>query len=191
MERGETSGGGGAEKAENLWEKLRRVGKRGGNSTPAASFWRKNELGSQELHDTTNLYQGPTFGSISSRKLAAALWDLHYYKLPLDNLRRGITAPPPPRLRHHKRGPYKDVGGPEPLDPPPTSSDMVKGSRLSLFLLCNSKHALLFNIELLCVCIVFVALTLNRSVGKFCFLIVLLFDCLIKVLFSEMSGFVY
>lgn len=120
MERGERSGGGGAEKAENLWEKLRRVGKRGGNSTPAASFWRTNELGSKELHDSRNIYQGATFGLISSRKLAAALWDLHYYKLPpLDNLRRGVTAPP--RLRHHKRRPYKDMGGPEPLDPLPTS----------------------------------------------------------------------
>lgn len=172
MERGERSGGGGAEKAEKLWEKLRRVGKRGGNSTPAASFWRTNELGSQELHDSRNIYQGATFGLISSRKLAAALWDLHYYKLPpLDNLRRGVTAPPP-RLRHHKRRAYKDMGGPEPLDPLPTSSYMVKGSRLALFLLCN------------------VILSMHYCVILNC-LIVLLFVCLIEVLFSEMSVIQY
>ncbi|XP_057810171.1 uncharacterized protein At5g41620-like isoform X2 [Salvia miltiorrhiza] len=80
MERGEESG---EEKAEFLWEKLRNVGKRG-HSTPAASFWRR-----KELHDT--------LGIISSRKLAAAFWELHQYK-PLTNMRRRLTAPPPPTL---------------------------------------------------------------------------------------------
>lgn len=102
MERGERNGEGGA---ENLWGKLRRVVKRGGHSTPAALFLR-----TKQLHDTTNL--------ISSRKLAAALWELHHYKLP--------------------RHPYKDMDDP---DPPLSSFEMVKGSSLYLFLL--SMHSCL------------------------------------------------
>ncbi|KAL1569146.1 hypothetical protein AAHA92_00658 [Salvia divinorum] len=88
MERGEERGEGRVENAEILWEKLWRVGKRGGNSTPAASFWRANanqlDLSCGRLHHN--------FGVISSRKLAAAMWELHQYKPPLDNIRR---RPPP------------------------------------------------------------------------------------------------
>ncbi|XP_042022955.1 uncharacterized protein At5g41620-like [Salvia splendens] len=71
------------ENAEIKWEKLWRVGKKkGGNSTPAASFWRAN---ANHLHHNV--------GVLSSRKLAAALWEFHQYKPPLDSLRR---RPPPP-----------------------------------------------------------------------------------------------
>ncbi|KAG6399371.1 hypothetical protein SASPL_140850 [Salvia splendens] len=65
------------ENAEIKWEKLWRVGKKEGNSTPAASFWRANA--NQLDHNV---------GLISSRKLAAALWDFHQYKPP--------RRPPPP-----------------------------------------------------------------------------------------------
>lgn len=40
MKRREKSGKGPAEKQENLGEKLKRVGKRGGHSTPVVPFWR-------------------------------------------------------------------------------------------------------------------------------------------------------
>lgn len=97
---------GGEEGAEILWEKVRRVGKRGGHSTPAASFWRTNELGLS--------------ANVSSRKLAAALWELHHYKPPLDNTRRRVDQ--------------LDVGGAEPLHPPPTSFQLVK---TAFFFFCS------------------------------------------------------
>lgn len=134
MEKGDES----AEKAEILWEKLRRVGKRGGNSTPSVSFWRIDEVGlsaNSLMHDDTrNFYQ------ISSRKLAAALWELHPYKLPLDYHTR--LRLPPTRLRRANRPDDKDVAGagPEPLHP---RLHLVKGFKTLPFSLpCSSKYAI-------------------------------------------------
>ncbi|XP_047972590.1 uncharacterized protein At5g41620 isoform X2 [Salvia hispanica] len=82
-----------AEKGGNLGEKLRRVGKRGGHTTPVASFWRLEQLQQQgeatapfftkQLQDFRgNPCQIPF---LSARKLAATLWELdqmHHASLP-------------------------------------------------------------------------------------------------------------
>ncbi|KAK6116975.1 hypothetical protein DH2020_049219 [Rehmannia glutinosa] len=137
------------EKQEILWEKLSRVGKRGGQTTPIASFWRRNELellaaaappggGATEVQaqdSGDNFIKDASFfqfPSVSSRKLGATLWELHHYKLPLANMHHGGGGDPPPRLRrlnhHHHRKVYKDKEGLEPLDPSPGSPDMPGSS---------------------------------------------------------------
>ncbi|KAI3453780.1 hypothetical protein Pfo_010443 [Paulownia fortunei] len=151
MKRVEKSGEGPAEKREFLWEKLRRVGKRGGHTTPVASFWRRNELeflaaaaapltggGAEQVQDSGNFIEDVPFQfpSVSSRKLAATLWELHHYKLPRDNMHHGVGVPPPRlrRLNHHhhqqqqQQQPYKNKGGLEPLDPSPSSPDLPESS---------------------------------------------------------------
>lgn len=108
-----------AEKEENLGEKLRRgllVGKREGPCTPVVSSWRLFPTG---LHNHTNIKDDPSFSfaintstraiSVSARKLAAALWEHHYYisppKMHRPNHTSGVTSSGPhPRLRclrHH------------------------------------------------------------------------------------------
>lgn len=172
MKRGEKSGKGAAEKQENLGEKLKRVGKRGGHATPVVSFWRLQlQLQSRQesqhnplLEDSTSIRQyhhsgrgggggggrfegdggkdsifevSPfQFPTVSARKLAAALWELHHYKLPLSKMHQGTGIPPPPRIRrlhhhqhhqhHHQHNIYEDKGDLQHPDPSPSSPDLVK-----------------------------------------------------------------
>ncbi|KAL0393632.1 UNVERIFIED_CONTAM: hypothetical protein Slati_4329400 [Sesamum latifolium] len=142
------SGEGPAEKRENLGEKLRRVGKRGGQTTPVASFWRPKELkllaaaaaphtagggGREEFQDNTTHIKDIPFrvAAVSARKLAATLWELHHYKLPLDTMHHGAGVPLPRLRRLNHQHLYKDKGGLEPLDPSPGSPDLP-GSSSSL-----------------------------------------------------------
>ncbi|CDP12107.1 unnamed protein product [Coffea canephora] len=143
MKRREKSGKGPAEKQENLGEKLKRVGKRGGHSTPVVPFWRLElqlQLQQQNLprpllaaNSTISLFQFP---SVSARKLAATLWELHHYKLPLSRMHQGVGIAPP-RIRrlhyhqHHQHHPYDDKGDLQHPDPSPSSPDLP-GSASSL-----------------------------------------------------------
>jgi hypothetical protein len=104
MERGGKSGEGGAEKKENLGEKLRRgvllEGKRGGPSTPVLS-WRL--WAPLTAHDT--IIRSYPFHHPSARKLAAALWEFQQLYFPLSKMHRGVSnAGPGPdsRLRRHQ-----------------------------------------------------------------------------------------
>ncbi|GER33026.1 hypothetical protein STAS_09132 [Striga asiatica] len=125
-----------AEKRANLGEKLRRVGKRGGQQTPVASFWRPLELellasaekfqqdcGTKRDYYTKDApFQAPR---VSARKLAAALWELHHYKRFLAKMHHGRGGRVR-RLNYHQQPDCKDKGGAErPLDPSPSSPDLV------------------------------------------------------------------
>ncbi|KAG6388253.1 hypothetical protein SASPL_153455 [Salvia splendens] len=100
------------EEPGNLGEKLRRVGKRGGHTTPVASFWRLEQqqeeatapFFTKQLQDIRgNPCQIPF---LSARKLAATLWDLdQMHHAPLPRLRRlnheeksGLDPDPEPDL---------------------------------------------------------------------------------------------
>lgn len=114
MERGEKSGEGGAEKEENLGEKLRRgvvlTGKRGGPCTPVRS-WR---LWAPPAHDT--IIKGYT---PSARKLAAALWEFQYLYFPTSKMHRGVSNGGPladSRLRRHQHRHYNKPGKDKGLD---------------------------------------------------------------------------
>lgn len=108
MKREGESGEGGAEKEENLGEKLRRRrGKsRSGPSTPVVSSWRLCPFGHNTIIKDPHLTSNTTTSSVSARKLAAALWEFqNYHYLPLSKMHRaphnnGGPAAPPPRLRH-------------------------------------------------------------------------------------------
>lgn len=119
-----------AEKVEFFGEKLRRVGKRGGHTTPLASFWRLEESEKfQDFGDNisfSNFRQNPSqIPCVSARKLAATLWELHHYKGQLRKMHNGGGAPLP-RLRRLNHGQvYKDKTALEPLDPSPASLDLV------------------------------------------------------------------
>lgn len=119
-------------KKQELWEKMRRVGKKMGHTTPVASFWRRNETedsahpltggggcggGREEEHARGDLSENaPTLQFISSRKLAAALWELHHYHGDVT-----VAVSPPPCLRRLKLNRRRS--------PPPVSPhDTVKGS---------------------------------------------------------------
>ncbi|KAK6158312.1 hypothetical protein DH2020_005626 [Rehmannia glutinosa] len=124
MKKVEKSGERTAEKGENLGEKLRRVGKKGGNNTPVASFWRPKELQDSSKNNFEDAFhQTPC---VSARKLAATLWELHHYKLLLDKMHHGAGVPLP-RLRrlNHQQQLYKDKSGAEPVDPSPSSPDQA------------------------------------------------------------------
>ncbi|KAL8556671.1 hypothetical protein ACS0TY_004207 [Phlomoides rotata] len=119
-----------AEKGENFGEKFRRVGKRGGQSTPVASFWRRQELknsaapSTKELQDCSQINSKETpfpVPSVSARKLAATLWELHHYKLQPDQMHHGGGAPLPRLRRLNHDHLYKDKTALEPLDPSPGS----------------------------------------------------------------------
>ncbi|KZV20548.1 hypothetical protein F511_34481 [Dorcoceras hygrometricum] len=139
------SGEGPAKKRENLGEKLLRVGKRGGQTTPVAPFCRPKESrllslaaaaarhggdgGQQQVAEKrlscvgdSNSFQVPR---VSARKLAATLWELHQYKLPLEKMNH-------PRLRrlNHQRHQqfYREKAGLEPPDPSPGLPDMPESS---------------------------------------------------------------
>ncbi|EYU23395.1 hypothetical protein ABFS82_01G066100 [Erythranthe guttata] len=144
----EQSGERTAQKGENFGEKLRRVGKRAGQTTPVASFFRyPQELhlsaasaaaaaaaaprsGGEELRENCSVdfrdapFRNPCF---SARKLAAALWELHHYHQVFDKMHHRGAGVPPPRLRrlnHHQISMDKN-GGHEPLDPSPSSPDLA------------------------------------------------------------------
>lgn len=142
------SGEGPAKKRENLGEKLLRVGKRGGHTTPVAPFCRPKELRLLSLAaaaataphglDRDEQVQEKSLGSVgdnpfqfprvSARKLAATLWELHHYKLPLEKM----NHPRHRRLNHqHHQQLYKEKDGLEPPDPSPGLPDMP-GSSSSL-----------------------------------------------------------
>ncbi|XAR55107.1 hypothetical protein NMG60_11030504 [Bertholletia excelsa] len=82
-----------AEKRGSLGEKLKSeavVGKRGGQQTPVLPPWRFLLLASSSAsgradQDRNNIFQAPPprLPSVSARKLAATLWELHHYRLPL------------------------------------------------------------------------------------------------------------
>ena len=98
MKREGKSGEGGAEKEENLGEKLRRgallVGKRGGPATPVHS-WRLWAPPSSPSDTIINKDHFPIPHSLpssspSARKLAAALWEFQHY-FPLSKMHRGVS----------------------------------------------------------------------------------------------------
>ncbi|XP_057802714.1 uncharacterized protein At5g41620 [Salvia miltiorrhiza] len=129
-----------AEKGGILGEKLRRVGKRGGQTTPVASFWRFEQLKllEEEAAPPTKQLQDCGRGNpcqipcVSARKLAATLWELHHHKQQLDQMHHGGGGAPLPRLRRlNQEQLYKDKSGLEPLDPSPGSPDLP-GSSSSL-----------------------------------------------------------
>lgn len=126
MKRVGESGEGGAEKEENLGEKLRRgvlVGKRGGPSTPVVSSWGllvSAEHGAIINHPVHHQQPQPSssIAIVSARKLAASLWEFHHYQ-PLHKMQNRGGAHshsngggPPPRLRHlhHHHHLHKDKG---------------------------------------------------------------------------------
>ncbi|CAA0812120.1 Uncharacterized protein SHERM_12936 [Striga hermonthica] len=131
-----------AEKRANLGEKLRRVGKRGGQQTPVASFWRPLELEllasadkfqqdcgtKRDYYTKDSPFQAPP---VSARKLAAALWELHHYKRFLAKMHHGGGGRVR-RLNYHQQPDCQDKGGVDrPLDPSPSSPDLP-GSSSSL-----------------------------------------------------------
>lgn len=130
-----------AAKGENFGEKLRRVGKRGGQTTPVASFWRLEELkllqpaaATKESLDCgdNNINHNPSqIPGVSARKLAATLWELHHYKRQLHQMHHGSGAPLPRLRRLNHEQLYKDKTALEPLDPSPASLDLP-GSSSSL-----------------------------------------------------------
>lgn len=134
MKREEKSGEAPAEKGENFGEKLRRVGKKGGQSTPVASFWRRQELKqsashTKELQDCCkiNIKETPfEVPCVSARKLAATLWELHHYKLQLHQMHHGGGAPLPRLRRLNHDHLYKDKTALDPLDPSPGSLYLVR-----------------------------------------------------------------
>ncbi|XP_073313858.1 uncharacterized protein At5g41620-like [Primulina huaijiensis] len=126
------SGEGPAKKRENLGEKLLRVGKRGGHATPVAPFWRPKasphgDGGDEEAQEKRltcvgdDPFQVPR---VSARKLAATLWELHHYKLPLVKMNDH-------RLRRLNRQRHQQKGALEPPDSSPGLPDMP-GSSTSL-----------------------------------------------------------
>ncbi|CAI9755492.1 unnamed protein product [Fraxinus pennsylvanica] len=135
MKRGEKSVQGPAEKEENLGEKLRKLSKRGGHTTPVVPYWRLKQLefqlqkqaapphaGGAQVQDSTFKNTAFTLPCVSSRKLGATFWELQHYKLPLSKMHQGVSVPPP-RLRRLHHQPYKDKGSLEPPDPSPCSPD--------------------------------------------------------------------
>ncbi|XP_022873500.1 uncharacterized protein At5g41620-like [Olea europaea var. sylvestris] len=143
MKRAEKSVQGPAEKEEKLGEKLRKLSKRGGHTTPVVPYWRLKQLefqlqiqaapphtGGAQVQDSTFKNTSFTLPCVSSRKLAATLWELQHYKLPLSKMHHGVSVPPP-RLRRLHHQPYKDKGSLEPPDPSPCSPDLP-GSASSL-----------------------------------------------------------
>ncbi|KAL6501746.1 hypothetical protein OROGR_026879 [Orobanche gracilis] len=134
MKKVERSGEEPAEKQENLAEKLRRVGRKGGQQTPVASFWRPKEL--ELLTSSLNQFQQDSSGKgciedtlfpiprVSARKLAATHWELHHHRLLLAKMHHG-AGHRLRRLNHHRHQVYEDKnGGVEPLDPSPSSPDL-------------------------------------------------------------------
>lgn len=146
MKRVEKSGEKPAEKGQNFGEKLSRVAKKGGQTTPVASFSRPQQLknsasiaapNTKQSQDCTKIETPFPVPCVSARKLAATLWELHHYNLQLDQMHHGTAAPLPRlrRLNHDQL--YKDKNALEPLDPSPASIYPVANSIFFFFhLLC-------------------------------------------------------
>lgn len=120
MKRVENIGEGPAEKQENLGGNLKKgallvVGKRGGHNTPVLPSWRLVQLppANSDLGAHDSIIKIAPFPPVSARKLAATLWELHHYNLPIAKMHQGFTAPPP-GLRRHRR------------DPSPSSPEQVQ-----------------------------------------------------------------
>ncbi|GFZ06650.1 hypothetical protein Acr_18g0008200 [Actinidia rufa] len=131
MKRVEKSGEEPAEKQEKaiekLGKKLRRgvvLRKSGGHCTPVLPYWRlllaagDGPRGdAHDSHSHTIVNKVPSSSSlVSARKLAANLWELRQYRLPLSKMHHGGNGLPP-RLRHlhhHHQVP----------DPSPSSPDL-------------------------------------------------------------------
>ncbi|CAI9784649.1 unnamed protein product [Fraxinus pennsylvanica] len=129
-----------AEKEENFGEKLRKLSKRGGHTTPVVPYWRLKQLeyqlhiqaasphtGGAAAQDSTFKNTPFTLPFVSSRKLAATLWELQHYKLPLSEMHQGVSVPPPRLRRLH----HQNKGSLVPHDPSPCSPDLP-GSASSL-----------------------------------------------------------
>ncbi|XP_022881299.1 uncharacterized protein At5g41620-like isoform X2 [Olea europaea var. sylvestris] len=140
MKRGEKSVQRPAEKEESLGEKLRKLSKRGGHTTPVVPYWRLKQLeyqlhiqadsphnGGAAAQDSTFENTPFTLPCVSSRKLAATLWELQHYKLPLSKMHQGVSVLPPHLRRLH----HQNKGSLEPPDPSPGSPDLP-GSASSL-----------------------------------------------------------
>ncbi|KAK2966465.1 hypothetical protein RJ640_018994 [Escallonia rubra] len=136
VERKSEEGPATAEKQEgNLGEKLKRgslaVGKRGGHTTPVLSPWRLQQLPGEQ--DSIISEAPPAFASVSARKLAASLWELDQYKLPLSKMHQGVSGPPPKPRRHHHHHLLKDKVL-DSHDPSPSSPDLVQFTPPFLYL---------------------------------------------------------
>ncbi|KAF5734216.1 hypothetical protein HS088_TW16G00661 [Tripterygium wilfordii] len=108
MKREEKRGDGEAEKEESIGEKLGRVVlfKKAGPSTPVRPC-----LLPPKAHDSISASPPPP--AVSARKLAAALWEFHYYLLPLSKMHRGVNgtsngAPPADSRIRHRRHHHHD-----------------------------------------------------------------------------------
>ncbi|GFZ01306.1 QWRF motif protein [Actinidia rufa] len=141
MKRGEKSGEEPAEKQEKerekLGEKLRRgvlLGKSGGHETPVLPSWRlllpagdgpRGDAHDSNNHNILNKALASSSSLVSARKLAANLWELHQYRLPLSKMHHGGNGPPPRlrRLHHHHNNNYYNHHLP---DPSPSSPDLVQ-----------------------------------------------------------------
>lgn len=138
------SGEGPAEKQENLGEKLKKIGKRGGHSTPVIPFLRLQQYHNHN-HQKSSVVQESDIGEtpfqnscVSARKLAAILWELHQYKIPFSEMHHhhqgthvNSNNVPPSRIRrlqpyrHHRHHLYEDSRVFEHPDPSPSSPDLV------------------------------------------------------------------
>ncbi|PSS11348.1 Uncharacterized protein CEY00_Acc15622 [Actinidia chinensis var. chinensis] len=138
MKRGEKSGEEPAEKQEKerekLGEKLRRgvlLGKSGGHDTPVLPSWRlllpAGDGPCGDAHDSNShniLNKAPASSSlVSARKLAANLWELHQYRLPLSKMHHGGNGPPPRLRRLHHHHHHNNYNHHLP-DPSPSSPDL-------------------------------------------------------------------
>ncbi|CAN4127273.1 unnamed protein product [Withania somnifera] len=145
MKRGAKSGQEPAEKQENLVEKLKKIGKRGGHTTPVIPFLRLQQYyyhhhsgggvgGGQESGIGENPFEN---SCISARKLAAILWELHQYNIPFSEMHhhhhQGThvnSNVPNSRIRrlqpyrHHHHFLYGDSRVLEHPDPSPSSPDL-------------------------------------------------------------------
>ncbi|XP_009600928.1 uncharacterized protein At5g41620 [Nicotiana tomentosiformis] len=140
MKRGEKSGVETAEKQENLGEKLKKIGKRGGHNTPVIPFLRLQNYHHNHNNSstTTVVVQESEIGetpfhnsSVSARKLAAILWELHHYNIPFSKMHSNNNVVPHSRIRrlqpyhHHRNHLYEDSSRVlEHPDPSPSSPDL-------------------------------------------------------------------
>ncbi|XP_059276294.1 uncharacterized protein At5g41620-like [Lycium ferocissimum] len=142
MKRGEKSGQEPAEKQENLGEKLKKIGKRGGHTTPVIPFLRLQKQYNHHHHHNSGVVQESDIretplqnSSISARKLAAIVWELHQYKIPLSKMHHSSghvnsNNVVPSRMRrvqpyrHHRHHLYEDSRVLEHPDPSPSSPDL-------------------------------------------------------------------
>ncbi|KAK6783393.1 hypothetical protein RDI58_021190 [Solanum bulbocastanum] len=129
------SGEGTAEKQENLGEKLKKIGKRGGHTTPVIPFLRLQHNHQESVvvvAQESPIKETPFQNScVSARKLAAILWELHQYKIPFSEMHHANSNNvPSSRIRrlqpygHHRHHLYEDSRVLEHPDPSPSSPDL-------------------------------------------------------------------